>query len=84
MSRNKLILILLIIIYNLQLSLNDELKESNRLELLKSPLNDTINDFGLKILQQLIKNDENQCNVFISPFSIMLMFTMLLHAGPGN
>lgn len=59
-------------------------KDLTKLEFMKSPLNRTINDFGLKFLQQLIKNDENQCNIFYSPFSVSLMFTMLLHGTDGR
>ena len=58
--------------------------EPNKSELMKSPLNRTINDFGLRLLQQLTKSDENQCNIFVSPFSIMLLVTMLLHGTDGQ
>lgn len=58
--------------------------ELNKSELMKSPLNRTINEFGLRLLQQLTKSDENQCNIFVSPFSIMLVFSMLLHGTDGK
>lgn len=78
----KLIFVLLITISCIQTS---QINESpTKLELMKSPLNRPINEFGLKFLQQLAKNDENQCNIFISPFSIMLIFTMLLHGTNGQ
>lgn len=78
MLRN-LILCLLIFCFKMSASF-----EADNLELMKSPLNRTINDFSFKFLQRLTKNDENQCNIFFSPFSISLMFSMLLHGTDGK
>lgn len=81
MFQTKYLTSVLLICGLFQFTSSDELNKS---ELLKSPLNRTINEFGLKLLQQLTKSDENQCNIFVSPFSIMLLFTMLLHGTDGQ
>lgn len=81
MLQTKYVAFVILICGLLQFASSDE---PNKSELLKSPLNRTINDFGLRLLQQLTKSDENQCNIFVSPFSIMLLFTMLLHGTDGR
>lgn len=70
---SKILLFLIIIIFKIS---SFEIK--NNLEFMKSPLNRSINDFSLNFLQQLTKSDENQCNIFFSPFSIMLMVNFIV------